>query len=105
MTSTPASSEALALRAALVARGGAHAEAARLLEAALATSDQASPARLHLRLAKLYEHKLKELRLALHHGNLAAPAEGGEASELRSRRLERRIRRVSGKEPTGSSWI
>jgi uncharacterized protein len=86
-------SEALALASRLSRRGGDDRTAAENLLQALASAraDQTGP--LHLSLAKLYEHGLKDLPRALHHARLAPPAETGEALRHRVERLERKLSR------------
>jgi hypothetical protein len=85
--------EALALASRLSRRVGDDQTAAANLQRALASArkDQAAP--LHLALAKLYEHDLKDLPRALHHARLAAPAEGSDALRRRIERLERKLSR------------
>jgi hypothetical protein len=87
--------EALALASRLSRRVGDDQTAAANLQRALASArvDQAAP--LHLSLAKLYEHDLKDLPKALHHAKLSAPAEGPEALRRRLQRLEQKLSRVS----------
>ncbi|QRK08749.1 ribonuclease H-like domain-containing protein [Archangium violaceum] len=87
--------EALALASRLSRRVGDDQTAAANLQRALASAraDQAAP--LHLSLAKLYEHDLKDLPRALHHARLASPAESGEALRRRIERLERKLSRVA----------
>jgi uncharacterized protein YprB with RNaseH-like and TPR domain len=87
--------EALALASRLSRRVGDDQTAAANLQRALASAraDQAAP--LHLALAKLYEHDLKDLPRALHHARLASPAEGPDALRRRIERLERKLSRVS----------
>lgn len=62
------------------------------LEAAGYVGALAAP--VHLALAKLCEHKLRDLPRALRHAELAAEAEGPEASLRRCRRLVRRLARA-----------
>jgi len=87
--------EALALASRLARRGGDDRTAVADLQRALASAraDQTGP--LHLSLAKLYEHGLKDLPQALHHARLATPAESGEALRRRVERLERKLSRVA----------
>ncbi len=88
-------SEALALVSRLAKKGGDDRTAAEHLHRALVAArvDQRGP--LHLSLAKLYEHGLKDLPQALHHARLAAPAETGEALRRRVDRLERKLSRLA----------
>jgi uncharacterized protein len=46
---------------------------------------------LHLKLAKLYEHRVKDLLIARYHARFTLLAEGEERHEKRARRLERRL--------------
>jgi hypothetical protein len=87
--------EALALASRLSRRVGDDRTAAANLQRALASAraDQAAP--LHLSLAKLYEHDLKDLPRALHHARLCAPAEGSDALRRRIQRLERKLSRTT----------
>jgi hypothetical protein len=88
--------EALALVARLHKRGGdANAACACLCEALALVKDQprvAAP--LHLALAKLYEHKLKDRAQALAHAEEAVGAEPPEALARRIERLSRRLARA-----------
>jgi uncharacterized protein YprB with RNaseH-like and TPR domain len=61
----------------------------RALEAA--QGGTGGTASLHLALAKLYEHRLKDPERALEHARAAAPAEEPAASARRLTRLERRL--------------
>ena len=90
--------EALALASRLSRRVGDDSTAADQLQRALASAGRAQQAPLHLSLAKLYEHGLKDLPRALHHARLATPAEGLEALRRRVERLERKLSRA-GREP------
>jgi len=87
--------EALALASRLSRRVGDDQTAAANLQRALASAraDQAAP--LHLALAKLYEHDLKDLPRALQHARLSAPAEGSDALRRRIERLERKLSRTT----------
>jgi hypothetical protein len=87
--------EALAMASRLSRRVGDDRTAVANLQRALASAraDQVAP--LHLSLAKLYEHGLKDLPRALHHARLAAPAESSDALRRRVERLERKLSRVS----------
>lgn len=91
--------EALALASRLSRRVGDDQTAAANLQRALATAraDQAAP--LHLALAKLYEHDLKDLPRALQHARQCSPAESPDAVRRRVERLERKLSRVS-REPS-----
>lgn len=90
-------------RAALLAatvhrKEGRFMEAAQVLEAALAdlTPGTLEMAQVRLALAKLCEHRLKDLSRALFHARTTELAEGRELSERRRRRLERRLQRQRG---------
>jgi hypothetical protein len=87
--------EALALASRLSRRGGDTRTAVVNLQRALtsARTDQKAP--LHLSLAKLYEHGLKDLPRALHHARLCPPAESGEALRRRVERLERKLSKAT----------
>jgi uncharacterized protein len=87
--------EALALASRLSRQGGDARTAVMNLQRALASArvDQLAP--LHLSLAKLYEHGLKDLPRALHHARLCTPAESAEALQRRVERLERKLSRGS----------
>lgn len=91
--------EALALASRLSQQSGDARTAAANLQRALTTArvEQAPP--LHLSLAKLYEHGLKDLPRALHHARLCRPAEDAEAVRRRVERLERKLSRRSAREP------
>ena len=58
---------------------------------------QMSPkaASIHLELAKLYEHRLKDLNAALTHAQRTVPAEDAEARGRRIGRLERKIKKAA----------
>ena len=85
--------EALALASRLSRRVGDDRTAAANLQRALASARKEQAAPLHLALAKLYEHDLKDLARALHHARLSAPAEGSDALRRRVERLERKLSR------------
>jgi hypothetical protein len=87
--------EALALASRLSRRVGDDRTAAANLQRALASARGNQAAPLHLALAKLYEHGLKDLPRALHHARLSAPAESADALRRRLERLERKLSRVS----------
>ncbi|NOY94641.1 MAG: ribonuclease H-like domain-containing protein [Deltaproteobacteria bacterium] len=64
----------------------------RALERAVAIdADEQITAAAHLALAKLHEHKFKDLERALRHAHLAEECEGEEASAYRVARLERKL--------------
>ena len=69
------------------------AEEAALIEARAAADDDVLRAEVELALAKLYEHRKKDLRRALEHAVGTAIVEGDEATRRRVARLERRLAR------------
>ena len=73
--------------------GDVDAEERALLDALEAANDDELDAAVRLALAKLYEHRRKDLRRALEHAPGAARAEGQEATQRRVARLERRLGR------------
>jgi len=66
-------------------------EEGALLRALTAADDELLRGVVELELAKLYEHRRKDLQCALTHAAGTAPAEGKEASERRVARLMRRL--------------
>lgn len=66
-------------------------EEGALLQALAAADDEPLRGVVELELAKLYEHRRKDLRCALRHAAGTVPAEGKEASERRVARLMRRL--------------
>jgi hypothetical protein len=80
------------LLSARVARrnGNVDDEERALLDALAAADEDLLEAVVQLALAKLYEHRRKDLDRALQHAAGTALAEGGEAAERRLARLERR---------------
>ncbi len=86
--------EARTLAARLARQRGDAREAERQLLQGLATLPPRVPAAraLHLTLSKLYEHRLKDPRAALHHAELA---DATEPEAERTRRLERLLARVT----------
>lgn len=78
------------LGARLLVKAQRVAEAEALLASALSEWAEPPPA-LHLVLAKLYEHRLKEPAKALAHARRSAAAEPSEQHERRLSRLERRL--------------
>ena len=77
-------------------RGGdVEGEERALLDALQAADDELLRAVVQLSLAKLYEHRRKDLDRALEHAAGTALAEGEEAAERRQARLERRRARPS----------
>lgn len=91
--------EALTLASRLSRMAGDDAAAVTHLHGALAGAKGGQAALIHLSLAKLYEHSLKELARALHHARLAASVETPEDHRRRVARLERKLGPKSG-EPT-----
>lgn len=83
----PVAEEALSLEAELRRRRGEYREAVAALLCAVERSKQ--PAPLHLRLAKLYEHRLRDAERARAHAELCASAEPAEAHARRKQRLTR----------------
>lgn len=88
------SSEAWSLKAELLRRRGEYAGAVDSLHRALERSQRT--AALHLKLAKLYEHRLKDLEAAMRHAAQCAAAEAPAAHEARKRRLTREPGRSDG---------
>ena len=87
--------EACLLSARMARRSGeGDQEEAALLAALEAADDDELRASVKLGLAKLYEHRRKDLRRALEHAADTALAEGDEAAERRVGRLERRLARL-----------
>lgn len=76
---------ASALEAELKRRSGEWSQAVEALQRAVANSTE--PARHHLRLAKIFEHRLRDYEQAKHHAGLCAPAEGPESHSRRMARL------------------
>ena len=79
---------AWSLEAELRRRRGEYREAVEALLRAVARSTE--PAPLHLRLAKLYEHRLREFDLAKQHAALCGPAEEAPSHARRHARLNAR---------------
>ncbi len=93
------SAEALALASTLSRRNGDAREAIALLEKALGMAGSSSAPALHLELAKLLEHRMRDPVRALQHARFTAPAEGVEAHAKRVARLERKLSRRDGTLP------
>ena len=92
--------EALTLASQLSRRAGDSEEAVALLEQALTSAKGLQAAPLHLSLAKLYEHALKDCTRALQHARLTTAAESPEDQHHRILRLERKLaRNVKGRGP------
>ncbi|MCP3142355.1 ribonuclease H-like domain-containing protein [Pyxidicoccus xibeiensis] len=85
--------EALALASRLARKVGDPDAAAGHLHQALTSAKGFQAATLHLELAKLYEHRLKDLPKALHHAKLSAAAELPADHQRRVLRLEGRLAR------------
>jgi len=84
--------EACLLNARVARRGGdVDDEERALLDALLAADEELLRAVVKLALAKLYEHRRKDLDRALEHAKGTAAAEGDEAAERRLARLQRRL--------------
>jgi uncharacterized protein len=83
--------EALTLASRLSRRAGDPQAAAELLQQALESARGTQAAPLHLALAKLYEHSLKDPTRALHHARLTTTAESPEEQRHRILRLERKL--------------
>ncbi len=90
-------SEAWSLHAEVRRRRGEWREAAEALHRALERAQ--APAELHLKLAKLYEHRLHDYGAARHHAALCAPAEEPVRHANRHARLE--LRSLSPREGRG----
>jgi uncharacterized protein YprB with RNaseH-like and TPR domain len=87
--------EAWILSARIARRDGdLDAEERALLKALRAADDDPLRAAAELALAKLYEHRRKDLRRALRHAAGTAPVEGEDGSRRRVARLMRRVARV-----------
>lgn len=93
--------EAALLSAKLRTARGEVASACEALLSALRVIDGETllTSQVHLALAKLYEHKLRQYDRALEHGRRSRVAEGALAHEKRCARLARRLRKVSGDIP------
>jgi uncharacterized protein len=87
--------EALVLAARVSRREGDDRSAAELLERAVLVGSGELLSRIHLELAKLYEHRLADLRSALHHARHTSLCEGAEHHRRRVERLERRVARIA----------
>jgi len=74
-------------------RGDVLSEETSLLRALEAGVEGGRVAAVHLELAKLYEHRRKDLRRALEHAHRAGEAEAPDAHQRRLARLERRLSR------------
>jgi uncharacterized protein YprB with RNaseH-like and TPR domain len=85
--------DALQLLATVERRRGDPSAAARALEEALAATPPAAAAQIHLGLAKLYEHRLRDPERALRHAREVGRAEGLYGQAKRIARLEKRIER------------
>jgi hypothetical protein len=84
--------EACLLNARMARReGDVDGEERALLVALRAADDELLVSVVQLALAKLYEHRLKDLARALEHAMGTAPAEGDEAAGRRQARLQRRL--------------
>jgi hypothetical protein len=84
--------EACLLNARMARReGDVDDEERALLDALRAADDELLVSVVQLALAKLYEHRLKDLAQALEHAKGTAPAEGDEAAGRRQARLQRRL--------------
>ncbi len=85
--------DAFMLTARLARRKGDPQAASEALHQALeAAFDDTTESQIHLALAKLYEHQLRDLERALHHARRTVEAEGEEPQARRLARLERRLR-------------
>ncbi len=93
----PVAVEALRLSAEIHRRAGRHEAAQAALQDGLRRASAAEAPALHLALAKLYEHKLRQLELALVHAEAARPAEPEGAH---ARRIARLLRRLGADRPT-----
>ena len=90
--------QAHSLVARVARRQGEHQLAALALAEALcaASPDALEASRVHLELAKLYEHRLRDPARALEHARACALAEDASTSARRVSRLEARIARAAG---------
>lgn len=87
--------EAHALASRLARMAGEPQAAAEHLHQALRTARGVQAATMHLELAKLYEHALKDLPGALRHARLSSAAEAPEDHQRRILRIEGRLDRSS----------
>jgi uncharacterized protein len=88
--------EAALLVARTLQRKAAYSKAVSVLESVVREADCAQYSEVHFVLAKLYEHKIRDLKKALSHAHFSADAEGDEAHEKRKTRLNRRLLRCEG---------
>lgn len=88
----PASADALVLAATLTRRQGDFSAAVALLERALVAAKRGTKAPIHLMLAKLYEHRLRDLHRAYDHACRSGRSEKPAAHNNRLARLQRRLR-------------
>jgi len=90
--------DAFILTARLARRNGDWEASGEALSQALENAhDEQSESQVHLALAKLYEHKLKDLSQALVHAQYTEPAEGQRLHEKRRMRIEHRLARQEQK--------
>jgi hypothetical protein len=73
------------------------------LREALKHAEAAWLAKVHLELAKHYEHRVHDTSLALEHATRTEEAEGESASQRRVARLERRRERQPPEMPTSAA--
>lgn len=85
---------ALALSARLALAADDHLEALRLYREALAGASPTDAPALHLALAKLYEHQLRDPASALTHAASTGVAESAEVRERRVQRLSTKVARL-----------
>lgn len=88
----PTALQAWSLQAEVLQRNKEYRAAVEVLLRAVTASPQ--PAPLHLRLAKLYEHRLRDFDAALHHARVAEVAEIASVHASRKQRLLRRAQRA-----------
>lgn len=97
--------EARLIAAKLARRGGDHERARALLEDALGEAPFELRSRVHLALAKIYEHKVKDLERAIGHATETTMAEGPVARDRRVARLQGRLHRVSARKAMQPSMM
>jgi hypothetical protein len=86
--------QALSLSAAVARKRGDAGFAVESLRRALGIAGRATSAAIHLELAKLYEHRMRDPQRALHHARQVSAAESMPAEQRRLDRLERKLLRL-----------
>ena len=89
--------QALLLKARLARKAGDVLGAVGFFSRAVTLARPAQAPPIHLALAKLHEHSLRNFQLALQHAHHTAPAEGPETHRRRIARLEGRLRNLEMK--------